>query len=161
MPIFTLSLQETAVGGGVWGGGLVKGFSFQTSLTAVFWSASLRTRVSKGVFPLPYIFYLRFKPLPVYSSSLPLTGGPLSHTWIFWNRFLNWPPCFQTLLPPTQPVCSCHIHQSVISVTYVRAADGANCLLGQLRPSQPTWCAVSLSLGLVYFRYHDRVASFL
>lgn len=136
MLILTLSLQETEVGGGL--GGWQWKVSVPKHPWLQFFEVHLQGLEFPRASPCPTSSVSDSNPCLVYSYSLPLTGGPSSHTWIFCNRFLNWPPCFRTLLPPTQPVCSCHIiHQSAISITHIRTANGTSCLAGQLQPSQP------------------------
>lgn len=108
MLIFTLSLEET-------------GFVFRSpnmfDHTNIFFAgAPCRTSVPRAYSGL---YLLRYKSFPVCSPS-PLTGGPSPHAWTFKQV-----PKLMSLLSNSpfsnSPVCSCHIHQGIISLCYIRA----------------------------------------
>lgn len=101
MLIFTLGLEEVGY----------KRFQFPNMFdhTHIFFFLRCTFQVPL----LSYIFYLRFKALPVYSHYFPPNCRPLTSQLGFWIWFLNWSSCLQKLLPPIQPRCSCHIHQGI------------------------------------------------
>lgn len=79
--------------------------------------APYRTSVPRVYSPVLYLLSQTQILSCLLSRSLPANWRPLIPHLDFWNRILNWSPCFQTRLPPIHLYVP-DIHQGIISLMW-------------------------------------------